>query len=277
MNHAVVHVIEYAPYPHRNERCAVGLLVRAGDGKWQAHAAKSLRKARALNPACDVEALRDGLSAIANEINEQPDTLGLYQSGGAGAICVGTGKGQLAYRDADELARGIQWALAAAAEPLQALTPRERHSVSRLFVSVKQAFEAHRWLASPQQGLADHRIVVRYPLAAGEGVVVDFALQNGALHCLQTIDWRANAAQKRNEANAKLLALGMADSLSHQQTRRYALVAGSELDEARPSMKLAERVCSDVFVHESSDDMRRLFDVLAGAMGQPPMPELSTE
>lgn len=274
MKTASVHVVEFVPYPHRNERCAVGVLVRTEDG-WQARPATSLRKARALDPACDPQTLRDGLAAIAQEISAAPAALTLYQAGVNG-IRVGIGEGRIDYRDADELERGIQWVLATAVQPIAVPASRQREPVSRLFVSVKQAFDSYRWLASSQQTIADHRIVVRYPLVRDEGVVVDFALANGALHCMQTIDWRHNAAQRRTEANAKLLALGMAEALTHQDTRRYALVAGVDADEARPSMRLAERVCSDVFVHESSSDMQRLFSTLAHAMGQQPIPDLTT-
>lgn len=107
--------------------------------------------------------------------------------------------------------------------------------------------------------------------------MVDFALQDGSLNCIQTLDYRSNAEHRKIEANAKLLTLGMAPSFApEQKARRFALIAGAGIDIAQPGIKLAERMADDVFIHESPADMNRLFDRISEAMGQPPMPALQT-
>ena len=72
MNTADTHLVEYVPYPMRNERCAVGVLARRHDGNFSMHLGHQLKKAKALNPACNIEALRDGLEAVAAELQHTP-------------------------------------------------------------------------------------------------------------------------------------------------------------------------------------------------------------
>lgn len=272
---AKTHVIEFAPYEHRNERCAVGLLCLMEDGTCNAHVAQHLRKARAIDPSCDVNVLRDGLKAIASEISVNPSALALYQDG-IGQIRIAQNSGVINYTNEDDFLEGVKWSMAVAIEPTKPQISRERASTSRLFLEVKNAFDTYGWMGHTGQTLADHRIIPRYPILADEGLAVDFALQNGVLHCMQTVDYRHHPEKKRNEANAKLLTLGLAVQLTQPGTKRYALIAGVDAAESRAGLKLAERVSSDVFVNESSEDMRRLFSIMEKAMGQEPLEELTT-
>ncbi len=276
MNTATTHLVEYVPYPMRNERCAVGVLARRHDGRFSMHLGQHLKKAKAINPACSIEALREGLEAIATELQNHPEVLSLYASGCTG-IFISPKTGRITYRDDDEFNEGIRWALAAAVEPAKLVRTRERAPVSRLFIEIKNTFDSIGWMAHMGQRLDTGLIVPRFPLSADEGLVVDFAQQKGGnFLAVQTVDYRHNASAKRNEASAKLLTLGMADQIVVPHTKRLAIFAGTSEPEAAAGLKLAERFCNDVFVEESGDDMRRLMDTIAASMGQASMPVLRT-
>lgn len=269
-------LVIFRPYQHRAEQCTLGVLVIRPDGAVSAHLGEQLRKARALDPSCNVSDLREGVAAIAAEIHAHPPALNLYETG-VGAINVSREEGHFLYSNEDDFFAAVRWTLAAAVEPHRPADNRQpRPVVSRLFIEVKAAFDAYGWLALPGQTLAAHKIIPRFPLSLEEGLTVDFALQNGALNCVQTIDYRSNAEHRKVEANAKLLTLGMAPSFAPaHKAQRFALIAGAGIEIAQPGIKLAERMADDVFIHESSTDMNRLFEKIATAMGQPPMPLLS--
>lgn len=266
-------LVTFQPYPHRAEQCALGVLVFLPGGEVQAHLASQLRKAKALDPACNIDDLREGLQSVAREIEQHPSVLPLYETG-VGPIRISHAQGMLKFHDDASLEEAIRWTLAVSVEPLKAALSRERASVSRLFVEIKNAFSAYGWMAQPGQSISDHKIMPRYPLAADEGLTVDFALQNGALNCIQTVDYRNHPEQKRIEANAKLLTLGFASQFANK-AKRYAVIAGTENPEAKTALRLAERVADEVLVHESADDMNHLFDIITAAMGQSPLPRLS--
>jgi hypothetical protein len=273
---AQTRIVTFRPYPHRAEQCTVGLLVWLPDASVQAYPAVSMRKARAIDPSCDATVLREGLYAIAAELTRTPDALPLYQSG-VGAIRVAVDAGLIDYATDVELREGILWTLNLAVEPHKPAPQRERVPVSRLFMEIKQAFSAFHWVAEPGQTLEDHKIVPRHPLSRSEGLTVDFALRNGALHCMQTMDYRTAPENKRIEATAKLLTLGYAAQFAGEPARRYAILAGASAPEASTAVKLAHRTADDIFITESSNDMNRLFNIVAEAMGQPPFPVLSTQ
>lgn len=278
MNIAATHLVEYAPYPMRNERCAVGILARLPDGTWQAHPAVNLKKARAIDPSCDIQALRGGLHAMAAEIQAHPLALQLYASG-VGGISVSPRAGRLTYTDQAEFEHGIQWALAVGVEPTHPVQHRERQPISRLFLDLKNAFGAFGWIAAPGERITGGKIIPRFALSSDEGLVLDFAQQTAEQFvALQAVDYRHNAAAKRVEANAKLLTMGVAPQIVVPGVvRRYSVFAGTNAPEAAAALRLAERTCDDIFVEDDPSDMSRLIDLLSSAMGQPRMPTLRTQ
>jgi len=275
MNIATTHLVEYIPYPQRNERCAVALLAHRPDQGYSMHIGEPLKKARAIHPACNLTALRDGLHAIAAELQHTPQALALYAAGTTG-IAISPRAGRITYRNNAEFLDGVRWALAAAVNPIKPVRPRERAAVSRLFIEIKNTFETCGWMAPAGQPLSAGNIVPRFVLSADEGLAVDFAQQGKAFLAVQTLDYRHNASAKRLEASAKLLTLGVAEQIiaTPQQKRRLAVFAGTHAPEAATGIRLAERVSDDVFVEESADDMRRFMDTIAHSMGQPTMPVL---
>lgn len=276
---ATTRLIEFHPYPQRNERCALGLLAFRHDGSVRPHLAHNLRKVRAMDPSCDIEALRAGLERMAEALADDLTALPMYVDG-FGALRIAPSEGYVTYSSDDEYEAAIRWALEVGAEPVTAQSLRERAPISRLFLEVKGVFHTFGWLAKMGQGIEDHVIVPRFALSADEGLSVDFALKNTAMHYLQTVDFRSthHATQRRTEAQAKALALGLAEQLIQHPLRaqRYFVVAGAGEPDAKRTIKMAERVCEHVFAHESRQDMDELMSILGRAMGQPTLEQLGT-
>ena len=276
---ATTRLIEFHPYPQRNERCALGLLAFRHDGSVRAHLAHNLRKVRAMDPSCDIEALRVGLERMAEALADDMTALPMYVDG-FGALRIAPSEGYVTYSSDDEYEAAIRWALGVGAEPVAAQSLRERAPISRLFLEVKGVFHTLGWLAKMGQGIEDHVIVPRFALSADEGLSVDFALKNTAMHYLQTVDFRSShqATQRRTEAQAKALALGLAEQLIQHplHAQRYFVVAGAGEPDAKRTIKMAERVCEHVFAHESRQDMDELISILGRAMEQPPLEQLGT-
>lgn len=284
MSRAITHLIEYHPYRYRNECCAIGLLVLLPGGEVQVHLAENLRKVRAMHPAVELDVLRDDLLGLGAKLSQEPELLPFYLHAPAGPLKLAANAGHIDYAHADELQAGIKWALGYMVEPVRAPAQRERPSVSRLYVELKNYFADMGWLAALGQSIHDHRIIPRYSLSSEEAINVDFALRNTSMHYLQTADFRtaSNPTQKRHEVQAKWFALGLAGSLTPLDlvgsgVKTYAVIAGSDTEEGRKAIKVAHRVAqTGVFVSESSSDMEELLAIYARAMNQEPMGRLST-
>lgn len=275
MSKSLIKLIQYQPYPLRNECCAVGFFVFNEDKKVSVVTASNLKKLKAVDPSCDLATFREALERIALELQESPAAISIYEQG-FGGIKLGKSDGFITHNNQEEFDAAIQWALKTAVEPKTAYAKRDRPSVSRLYLEVKNVFNDFGWLAKPNQSISDHKIIPRFSLVADEGLTVDFALKNGVMNCLQTIDYRHNTAAKKTEAQAKLLTLGYTHQL-YDGAKAYAVIAGSTEQEAKGGLKLAERTADDVFIHESSEDMARLMDRISVAIGQDPLPSLSTD
>ena len=284
MPRAITHLIEYHPYRYRNECCALGLLLLLPGKEVQVHLAENLRKVRAMHPAVELDTLRDELLALGAKLTRDPDLLSLYLNAPIGPLRISSSAGYIDYAHSDDLQAGIKWALGYMVEPVRAPAQRERLSVSRLYVELKNYFSDMGWLASLGQSIHDHRIIPTYSLSSEEEINVDFALRNTAMHYLQTADFRtaSNPTQKRHEVQAKWFALGLAGSLTPLDlvgsgVKTYAVIAGSDTDEGRKAIKVAHRVAqAGVFVSESSTDMEELLAIYARAMKQEPMGRLPT-
>ena len=280
MNQAVTHILQYHPYRLRNERCAIGILSLRPDGDVRVHLANNLRKVRALNPNVNLSELRDGLDKLAHDIKNDPGLLRLYLQDGAGPLRLCPAAGHISYDSEDQYSQGVRWSLEYGAEPaLQRRSGAQREPTSRLYLEVKTYFGTMGWLAALGQGIRDHRILPRYSLSRDEGLGVDFALLNSSMHYVQTVDMRptSNATHKRQEAQSKWFALGLAGALtpadlSGQGIQGYALVAGSDTEEGKKAIRAAERVANaGVFVHESTADMDAFMAIMARAMHQEPL------
>lgn len=280
MNQAITHLLQYHPYRLRNERCAIGILSLLPDGDVRVHLASNLRKVRALNPNVNLSELRDELDKLALDIKQDPSLLSLYLQDGAGPLRLCPSAGNISYDSQEQYMQGVRWALEYGAEPaLLRRSGAQREPTSRLYLEVKNYFGTMGWLAQMGQGIRDHRILARYNLSREEGVSVDFALLNSSMHYVQTVDMRAtsNATHKRQEAQSKWFALGLAGALTPadltgQGIKGYALIAGSDTEEGKKAVRAAERVAdAGVYVHESSSDMDAFMAIMARAMHQEPL------
>lgn len=227
-----------------------------------------------MNPACDIANLREGLQEVAKEIQKYPEAIDLYASGFNG-IKISNSAGYISYRDDEEFSKAINWAMQVGVNPAKSVRQRERQPTSRLFLDVKNTFTNFGWIAKPSQGISAHKIIPRYSLSSEEGLTVDFALKNGHMNCIQTIDYRNANSTKKTEAQAKLLTLGFSHQL-FDDAQAYAVIAGALEPESKSILKLAERTVDDLFIHESAEDMDRLINQISKAIGQDAMPQLTT-
>jgi len=265
---ATTYLVNYQPYPARAEHCTVGAMVFAQDGQVRVHLAHNLKKVKALDPQANLESLRESLNALVKEINDKPGAWNALKSGVAG-LQFSPNAGFFAYASPDEYERQVQWLVQTAAEPRSAQPRRVYQPKSRLFVELKSTFKNYGWLGDKAEDIEDHKVVTHYPVLADEDLSAEFAMKNGRLHLVETVDFRAGAASaKRMEARGKALVF---DAAKEQdiQTQCTVVVAAQDYVDIKASMNLLNRYADRVAVYESAIDMQSLLNDWARAMNRP--------
>ena len=256
------------PYINRNEQVNIGLVVFREDGV-RVHIVEDLRKLKALNPRAKIETVRDWAEKLpelltnCHTVDEARSELSAW--GRAWSL---EGNGSLEFDSEDNYLHRIRTAMDNLVRPAQRGAPEFREPTSRLHLDLKRSFILNRWMG---KDINKHEIVTRF--AVGPDVNAEFAVMNGHLNVIESIDLRTeNLSAKRVEARSKALIMDMAKRSRQGDASCYAVMAG-ETSKIASDMKEMLRIYADhVFLWERPRDVNDLFDLLGHATGKPQIP-----
>lgn len=123
--------------------------------------------------------------------------------------------------------------------------------------------------SSKLQDLSKNRVVSGYPLSLNEELFAEFALKNGAVHVIETLDLRGhNSYTKplRNEASHKALVLDLAQDELQKSSQRIAVVAADDYSTMKPAVSMLNRKASVVVSMESANDRQWLASFISESL-----------
>ena len=265
---ATTYIINYQPYPARAEHCAIGVLVFDAFGKARGHLAANLRKLKALDPQTTVEVIRGSLEWLVNEVNRVNGAWSVFQHG-LSSLRFSKDPGFFQYESELDYDKQVKWLLTVAAEPRSAMPGEIRLAKSRLFIELRKTFKDYGWLGESAQDINNHQVVTHYPVSLDEDLSAEFAMKNGLLHLIETVDFRSGVSSaKRMEARGKALVFDSAKEQS-QATACTVIVAATDYGDVKSSMKMLNRYADRVAAYDSTADMQSLFADWARAMNRP--------
>jgi hypothetical protein len=139
--------------------------------------------------------------------------------------------------------------------------PRRKRAkpASRLQRELRDWLKASGVFSKRVEDLGKGRVVEGFPISVAQELYTDFALKNGALHVIETLDLRGIPRLTpliRGEAAVKAITLDEArDAVDGE---RMAVIRASDYAIAKPAVSLIERYASDVFIMDSPSDRQRL-------------------
>lgn len=259
-------ILRIHPYPQRSEHLNIGIAVFRDDGI-RVHLADNLKKLKAFAPGVDLDVVRgwpvelqEMLAGVVHP-KEARDRIAMW----GGAQQLSEQAGQFIYRDEHEYAERVAGALSRMVEPESKMRMAlDRPYKSRLDLELKHAFAAYGWLGKAPEDI-NHRIVPHYPINEDMGIRADFAVMNGRLHVIETIDFRvASPLSKRESAQAKTLVMALA-----KDAVRYAIVAGGDGKESAPSIRLLESQADRMVRWEDAAAVDSFLAAMSQATGKP--------
>lgn len=132
---------------------------------------------------------------------------------------------------------------------------------SKLQNQLKAWFRTSKVYSSKVSDLSRGKIVPNFPIVADSDLYADFALKNGAVHVIETLDLRGiDRPNKtlRGEAGFKSVLLDQARQVLSSEARRIAVVSADNYSAVRPLIAMVERYSDDLIYMESSEDRQRL-------------------
>lgn len=146
---------------------------------------------------------------------------------------------------------------------------------SKLNTEVRDWLKRSKLFSPHLEDIKNRRVVASYPVRAEAGLYAEFALKNGAVHVIETVDMRGHdrlTASVQKDAAIKSIVLDQAKANLSKSSRRLALVAASDYGAMKPAINMISGYASDVIVKDSESDLRRLVDFLAKSLHLPQLP-----
>ena len=147
---------------------------------------------------------------------------------------------------------------------ISAIAPR-----SKLNFQLKNWFRRSRIFSPKISDLNKGKVVAGYPVSADEDLFADFALKNGAVHIIETMDLRGvdrPTKSLKGEAGWKSVLLDQAGKVLSPDTKRVAVISADDYSAFRPLIRMMERYADDLISMESATDRQRLADFVSRSL-----------
>lgn len=157
------------------------------------------------------------------------------------------------------------------APPVRTVAPIRtisKKGASPLNSDLRRWFRSAKVFSSNVSDIVKHRVVPNYPVDIESSLFAEFALQNGALHIMETLDLRGITKLSKThfgEAAMKSVVLDQAKQLDNSG-KRIAIVAADDYGAVKSAIHMVREYSDDVIAYASDTDRRRLADFIAGAL-----------
>jgi hypothetical protein len=263
MTTASYYVISHYPSRFKSEHVNIGIVVFIGGEDVRIHFIDDLKKVKVIDPNAKVETIRSWENTLPALLLDMPIDRRVPFLQNFGSWAIPEMPGTFVFENSkDYLAR-----VATLMDHLAVARPRHKPSrehISRLHLDVKDQFQIHGWLG---KDIKNHEIVTRYELR--EEVNAEFALRNGKLHVIETLDLRtSNLSEKRKEARSKALVLDVAKRID-ASAQTYTIIAGLSQHDTQGTRDLMNDYSDRVVHWEDTSDIEDFYITMSKAVGKP--------
>lgn len=136
---------------------------------------------------------------------------------------------------------------------------------TKLIRELRDWFKVIKAFSSKIEDLSKHRVIANYPVAPASDLYADFALMNGKLHIIETLDLRGVdhlTPSMRGDAAIKGITLDEAGD----NTNAIAIIAASDYGIARPAISMISRFANDVYDLSTQNERKRFADFMAKSL-----------
>ena len=149
------------------------------------------------------------------------------------------------------------------------LTPDVSQTRSKLHTQLRMWFRRSKVFSSKTADIAHGKVVSGYPVDIEDDLFADFALKNGAVHIIETLDLRGIdriTRASQGQVGLKSVLLDQAKRRLSPESRCIAVTAADDYVKLRASIRLFSGYADDVYAMESAEDRQRLAQFVAQSL-----------
>lgn len=144
-------------------------------------------------------------------------------------------------------------------------TPTIRHT--KLIRELRDWFKGSKVFSTKIEDLSNHRIIANYPVDPQADLYADFALMNGKLHIMETLDLRdIDRLTPTLRGDAAIKGITLDEAAARENANAIAIIAASDFGIARPAISMISRFAKDVYDLSTQSEQQRLADFVAASL-----------
>lgn len=193
-----------------------------------------------------------------------------------GRVVIFEGRGTLD----EQVERQAQDLLGRLVRPPAATLPAPRRAPSKR--PTRLAHELRAWLrgakaySTKADDIGKGKVVANYPIDPGADLYADFAVLNGKLNAIETLDLRGvERLTPGLRGDAALKGITLDEARSKIDGRRVVVLSASDYAVARPAIQLISRYADDVWDMHDAAARQQLAEFIAGALHRAQLPGLT--
>jgi hypothetical protein len=179
----------------------------------------------------------------------------------------------------EQIERHAQDLLGRLVRPPAATLPALKRATSKR--PTKLAHELRDWLrgakafSTKADDLAHGKVVANYPIDPGADLYADFAVLNGKLNAIETLDLRGvEKLTPGLRGDAAIKGITLDEARKKIDGKRVVVMSASDYAVARPAIQLISRYADEVWDMHHANERQRLADFIAGALHRDQLPGL---
>lgn len=259
------------PNEVRGEQLNIGLVAFLPDGPKVFIDAPHWR-VRALHPDLDVV----NWSVWATQLESALTQLGSAEEGldwlqhGLGIVRADSTLGHLKVenerRIADAISTLMTQVVSIPERTISAVADKTMRPKSRLHAHLRSWFRSAKIYSPNISDLSKSKVVSSYPIDVSGDLYADFALKNGSVHIIETLDFRGVARvtkTQRGTAGLAAVLFDQAKKVLPEGGKTIAVTSADDYASIKPLVGLIDKYADDVFHLESPSDRQRLADFVS--------------
>lgn len=268
-------ILQLIPDPLRGEGMNVGVVLHSSNGP-RLIVRLLPSRLKALDPVWGGSNVLDQVNAWEESLSrlDSPELKWSWLKNAMAPLSITKGEGVIYYESDDELEVKVEQVLARMVLPIKSLKVKiaKRNKRHDLHSQITQWLKQQNIFSKNMVDLAKHRVVSGFPLNIEEEMFAEFALKNGSVHVIETLDFRGHHSYTkslRNEASHKAMVLDVAVDALESESERLALISADDYNEMKPAISLLNRKATGLLSMESSEDRQWLADFVARSLHVP--------